>query len=64
MTITVNYSPKAAPGYVPRKSVKLFNVDKVEDAGVGMVRVRMLFTDNAPTHDHVVSVVVQPEVAS
>lgn len=61
MKITINYEPKASPGYVPRKSVTLYNVQSVEDQGVRIVRVRMMFSDHAPTHDHVASVVVTPD---
>ena len=60
MTITINYSPKPAPGYKPRPAVTLHNVASIEDQGTRAVRVHMLFTDHAPTHDHVVSVVVKP----
>ncbi len=61
MTITINYSPQASAGYVPRKSLTLHNVESVQGNGVGMVRVHTLFTDDKPTHDHVVSVLVIPE---
>lgn len=61
MTITINYRQQPAPGYVPRKPVTLHNVAAVHDKGVRAVEVRMLFTDNRPTHDHVASVSIQPE---
>jgi hypothetical protein len=61
MRITVNYSPKPSPGYVPRRAVTLHNVESVSQKGVGMVELRMMFTDAQPTLDHVVSVVVIPE---
>lgn len=61
MTITINYTQKPAPGYVPRKAVTLHNVDAVCDKGVRMVEVRMQFSDHRPTHDHVASVSVIPE---
>lgn len=60
MTITINFAPKPKPGYVPHKAVTLHNVAAVEDQGERMVRIRMMFTDHAPTYDHVVSVVVMP----
>jgi hypothetical protein len=61
MTITINYSPYPAPGYTPRKAVRLFNVESVQDKGPRMVEVRNLFTGPATTHDHVVGVVIIPE---
>jgi len=61
MTITINYSPKPAPGYVPRRAVTLHNVSAVYTKGVHQVEVRMMFTDTRPTHDHVVSVLLKPE---
>lgn len=62
MTITINYQQKAAPGYTPRKPLTLHNVDAVVGKGVRMIEVRFIFTDNRPTHDHVASVSVQPEM--
>lgn len=61
MTITINYSPKPSPGYKPRKSVTLHNVESVHTMGPNMVQVQMTFNDSDITHDHVVSVVVMPE---
>lgn len=61
MKVTINFKPQPSPGYTPRKSLQLFNVAGVEDAGPSMIRLRMLFTDEKPTYDHVVSVSVTPE---
>ncbi len=61
MTITINYRPKASPGYVPRKALTLHNVSGVHSSDVNRIEVTMMFTDHRPTHDHVVSVVVIPE---
>jgi hypothetical protein len=61
MTITINFAPQAAPGYVPRKARVLHNVEAVLDNGVRAVRVKMQFSDLAPTYDHVVSVSVMPD---
>jgi len=60
MTIIVNFKPFATPGYVPRKALTLHNVASVHDQGPSMVEVRMIFTDDKPTYDHVVSVTIKP----
>ncbi len=61
MTITINYSPHQSPGYTPRKSMILHNVESVHAKGTRAVELRMTFTDSRPTHDHVVSVVITPD---
>jgi len=61
MTVVINYRPHASPGYVPRKALTVHNVERVEDAGPRAVRLRMMFSDFHPTHDHVVSVLVKPD---
>lgn len=61
MTIYVHYQIYASPGYVPRPALRLYNVAAVESQGPQMVRVRMQFTDDAPTHDHVARVVIEPD---
>lgn len=61
MTITVNYSPRPSPGYVPRKSATIHNVLAVVDDGIGRVKVKFIFQDDVVTHDHVVSVACLPE---
>lgn len=61
MTITVNYSPKPSPGYVPRKAATIHNVLAVVDDGIGRVKVKFIFADQVITHDHVASVVSLPE---
>ena len=61
MTITINYLPQIAPGYTPRKSLTLHNVESVHAKGIRAVEVRLMFTDARPTHDHVASVSVRPD---
>jgi hypothetical protein len=61
MTVTINYSPRPSPGYTPRRSATLHNVESVTAAGVNMIRLQMTFTDDEPTHDHVVGVIIKPE---
>jgi hypothetical protein len=61
MKVTINYLPKPAPGYTPRRADTLYNVESVIDKGVGRVEIRSLFSDQRPTFDHVASVVVIPE---
>lgn len=62
MTITINYYQQASPGYTPHKPLTLHNVDAVVDKGVNMIEVRFMFTDNRPTHDHVASVTIKPQM--
>lgn len=61
MTITINYRQKVSPGYTPRKSVTIYNVNKVIDAGPRMVKVAFIFRDDVITHDHVASVNIKPD---
>jgi hypothetical protein len=61
MKVIINFKPQPSPGYEPRKSVQMFNVAGVEDAGPSTIRLRMQFTDDQPTYDHVISVSVTPE---
>lgn len=61
MTITLNFIPQPSPGYTPRKSLTLHNVESVADKGVRAVEVRMMFSDGKPTYDHVASVSVMPD---
>jgi hypothetical protein len=60
VTVTINFEPYPSAGYTPRKSLTLHNVAAVQDHGVRMIRVRMIFSDSAPTYDHVVSIVAVP----
>jgi hypothetical protein len=61
MTITVNYLQRPSPGYTPRRPLTLHNVESVHDAGVHMVRVRMMFSDNHTIQDHVAGISIKPE---
>lgn len=60
MTIYIHYHKVASPGYVPREPLRLYNVESVSDQGPGMVKVRLMFLDAHPTHDHVARVVIEP----
>lgn len=59
MKIYIHYTQQRGPGYEPRPPLRLFNVDRVLDAGPRMVKVKGQFTDDVFTHDHVVRVVIE-----
>lgn len=61
MTITINFEPIDSPGYTPRKTMTIFNVESIHDAGVRMIKVKMTFSDLKMTWDHVVSVSAKPD---